>query len=66
VGRDGSGYTADLGILKIRIFLQKGLDRIEVICASGSGASSNSLNSLARPIDLARIGSIICDFISAD
>jgi hypothetical protein len=26
VGRDGESYKADLGILKSRIFLQKGLD----------------------------------------
>ena len=27
VGRDGGGYRGDLGLLKIRIFFQKGLDR---------------------------------------
>ena len=36
VGRDGGGYRADLGLRKIRIFLQKGLDRHLVICPSGS------------------------------
>jgi hypothetical protein len=27
VGQDGEGYTGDLRLLKIRIFLQRGLDR---------------------------------------
>jgi hypothetical protein len=27
-GQDGDGYKGDLGLLKIRIFLQKGLDRV--------------------------------------
>ncbi|WP_154072614.1 hypothetical protein [Bradyrhizobium erythrophlei] len=36
--QDGKGYSSDLGLLKIRIFLQKGLDRGEVICPSGIGA----------------------------
>ena len=33
--QDGNGYSSDLGLLKIRIFLQKGLDRGQVICPSG-------------------------------
>ena len=35
VGRDGEGYKADLGLRKTRIFLQRGLDRLLVICPSG-------------------------------
>src|ERR1035437_4973718 len=32
VGRDGGGYRTDLGVRKIRIFLQKGLDRGAINC----------------------------------
>jgi hypothetical protein len=35
--QDGKGYSSDLGLLKIRIFFQKGLDRGQVICPSGIG-----------------------------
>jgi hypothetical protein len=35
LGGDGKGYIADLGLRKIRIFLQMGLDRILLICPSG-------------------------------
>jgi hypothetical protein len=40
--QDGKGYSSDLGLLKIRIFLQKGLDRGEVICPSGRAAQIES------------------------
>ena len=36
VGRDGGGYRPDSDLRKIRIFLQRGLDRLLVICPSGS------------------------------
>jgi hypothetical protein len=38
LGGDGKGYIADLGLRKIRIFLQMGLDRILLICPSGKSA----------------------------
>jgi hypothetical protein len=37
VGQDGGGYTGDLRFRKIRIFLQRGLDRFLLICPSGCG-----------------------------
>jgi hypothetical protein len=40
--QDGKGYSSDLRLLKIRIFLQKGLDRGEVICPSGIGGCAAS------------------------
>jgi hypothetical protein len=35
VGQDGEGYTGDLRLLKIRIFLQRALDRVLLICPAG-------------------------------
>jgi hypothetical protein len=37
LGGDGKGYIADLGLRKIRIFLQMGLDRILLICPTRLG-----------------------------
>jgi hypothetical protein len=43
VGQDGEGYTSDLGIRKIRIFLQKGLDRFLLICPSGGRCAGDNI-----------------------
>jgi hypothetical protein len=48
VGQDGASYKGDLGLLKIRIFLQTGLDRLLVICPTGCFVAPAVSRSLLR------------------
>ena len=55
VGRDRRGYKPDLGLRKIRIFLQKGLDRRFSDLPVGSGDRSQGwIERFAKPISVVR------------